>query len=66
MKLINLLELIPDENKVVVEDYDETIYEVYDGKNSIDTKYNVWNVARIDAGYYQIGITICKPYRKTK
>lgn len=58
MKLIDLLSIITDESKVVVEDYDGEIYEIYDGKNSIDPKYNNREIVSVSSGYYQIGIII--------
>lgn len=58
MKLIDLLNLIPNDSKVVVEDYDETIYEIRDGDNDINSKYNKWKVLAVYSGYYQIGVII--------
>ena len=58
MKLIDLLSIIPEENTVVVSDYDGEVEEIYDGKNSISPVWNNKEIARVDAGYYRICITI--------
>lgn len=58
MKLIELLEIITDESKVVVEDTEGEVYEIYDGKNSIDPKYNEREIINVSSGFYQINITI--------
>lgn len=58
MKLSDLLTIITDDSKVVVENYAGDIYEVRDGENSINPKYNNRNVVSVSSGYYQIGIII--------
>lgn len=48
MKLIELLSLISENAHVVVTDRDCKQLSYYDGRNSIDEKYNDVNVIKID------------------
>lgn len=46
--LIDFLQTIADNYNVVVVDTAENVVSVYDGKDSIDEKYNSYEVLRID------------------
>ena len=46
--LIEFLQTIADNYNVVIVDTAENIVSVYDGKDSIDEKYNNYEVLRID------------------
>ena len=57
MKLIDLLEKIDDSSNVMIWE-DNEVVSSYDGKNSIDEKYNDREVESISAGYFFIDIEI--------
>ena len=46
--LIDFLQTIADNYNVVIVDTAENVVSVYDGKDSIDEKYNEMDVLRID------------------
>ena len=46
--LLDFLQTIADNYNVVVVDTAENVVSVYDGKDSIDEKYNSYEVLRID------------------
>ena len=46
--LIDFLQTIADNYNVIIVDTAENVVSVYDGKNSIDEKYNTYEVLRID------------------
>lgn len=46
--LIDFLQTIADNYNVVIVDTAENVVSVYDGKDSIDEKYNTMDVLRID------------------
>lgn len=59
IRLLDLLYLISDSNKVIVYNLYDEIVSVYDGKNSIDEIYNNCIVTSIDgSGTSRISITI--------
>lgn len=57
MKLIDLLSVISEYTRVQVWRDNEVVAE-YDGKNSIDEKYNDEEVKSVSAGLYKIDIEI--------
>jgi len=57
MKLIDLLEKIDESSNVMIWE-DNEVVSSYDGKNSIDEKYNDREVESISAGYFLIDIEI--------
>jgi hypothetical protein len=57
MKLIDLLEKIDESSNVMIWE-DNEVVSSYDGKNSIDEKYNDREVESISVGYFLIDIEI--------
>lgn len=57
MKLIDLLEKIDESSNVMIWE-DNEVVSSYDGKISIDEKYNDREVESISAGYFLIDIEI--------
>lgn len=57
MKLIDLLEKIDESSNVMIWE-DNEVVSSYDGKNSIDEKYNDREVKSISVGYFLIDIEI--------
>ncbi len=48
MLLEDLFDMIPDTvNVILYDDYDGARLAVYDGHNSIDPRYNTWNIKEL-------------------
>lgn len=66
IKLIDILNITCENENIQVRDFDENILSVYDGKSSIDTKYNDCEIIQISQIKAVNGNTYIVYYIKTE